>query len=67
MARTVSGVEVIMPDQFNLEVDFATPKTYTAIRKGSWDSPVRKVRVRVDHDATGTGTSGIGDTVVRIC
>lgn len=67
MARTVTGIEVIMPDQFELQDDYESPRTYTAIRKGIWGNPDRKVRVKVDHEATGTGTTGTGDTVVRIC
>lgn len=67
MAKTVTGVEVIMPDNFDLRADYESPRSYTAIRKGIWGNPDRKVRVKVDHDATGTGTTGTGDTVVRIC
>lgn len=67
MAKTVTGVEVIMPDQFDLQEDYDNPRTYTAIRKGAWGNPDRKVRVKVDHEATGTGTTGTGDTVVKIC
>lgn len=66
-AKTVKGIIVTMPDSFNLKADYESPRSYTAIRKGVWGNPDRKVRVRVDHDATGTGTTGTGDTVVRVC
>ena len=66
IARTVTGIEVIMPDHFDLTEDYESPRSYTAIRKGIWGNPDRKVRVKVDHDATGTGTTGTGDTVVTI-
>jgi len=66
-AKTVTGIEVTMPDSFDLKADFESPRSYTAIRKGIWGNPDRKVRVKADHEATGTGTTGTGDTVVKIC
>jgi hypothetical protein len=59
---------VILPDSFDLREDYESPRSYTALlgsRSGYALLPARKIRVRVDHDATGTATTGTGDTVVR--
>uniref|UniRef100_A0A7V3KMW3 Uncharacterized protein n=1 Tax=candidate division WOR-3 bacterium TaxID=2052148 RepID=A0A7V3KMW3_UNCW3 len=42
-------------------------KSYWAIECDICGRPLsdRRIRVRVDHEATGTRTSGTGDTVVR--
>jgi hypothetical protein len=58
----------IMPDNFDLDDDYAAPRSYTALVGnicGYAILPTRKIRVWVDHEATGTGTTGTGDTVVR--
>lgn len=66
-ADTMSGMVVIMPDHFDLEGDYLSPKTYKAEKSDRCGRHTgRFCRVRVDHDATGTGTAGTGDTVVRI-
>ena len=57
--------QVCMPDSFDLMEDYDSPRTYTAIETTYGQRPNHKVRVRVDHHATGTGTTGTGDTVVR--
>lgn len=60
-ARTHRGRIVRMPEGFDLMEDFQNPWTHNAEYLNG-----KKVRCRVDHDATGTGTMGTGDTVVRI-
>jgi hypothetical protein len=57
---------VIMPDTFDLRADFRNPKTYTALECTNTGRLLgRKVRVRVDHEETGTETPGTGDTLVK--
>jgi hypothetical protein len=43
------------------------PRTYWAIECDQCGRPLsdRRIRVRVNHEATGTATSGMGDTIVR--
>lgn len=60
-ARTYRGRIVVMPQGFDLLEDYQNPQIHTAE-----DLRGEKVRVRVNHDATGTGTTGTGDTVVRV-
>jgi len=58
---------VMLPETFDLLADYHTPKTYSArICTNTGRDLGRIVRVRVDHDATGTGTPGTGDTRVRL-
>ena len=61
-AMSKSGIIVNLPDQFDLKEDFKNPKTWPAIKENG-----DRVRVKVDHDATGTDTTGTGDTSVVIC
>ena len=60
-ARTYRGRIVVMPQGFDLLEDFRNPRNHTAE-----DLRGKKVRVRVNHDATGTGTTRTRDTVVRV-
>ena len=60
-ARTYRGRIVVMPEGFDLLEDYRDPQIHTAE-----DLRGKKVRVRVNHDATGTVTTGTGDTVVRV-
>lgn len=60
-ARTCRGRIVVMPEGFDLLEDYRNPRNHTAE-----DLRGKKIRVRVNHDATGTGTTGPGDTVVRV-
>jgi len=59
---------VEMPDQFDRREDFDNPKSW----RGLVHDPItgratgRRVQVRVDHDATGSGTTGTGETIVRV-
>lgn len=48
-----------LADTVDLRADHERPRTHTAYVGG------RRVRVVVNHEATGTGTTGTGDTVVR--
>ena len=59
------GVSIVnLCADFNLREDYDNPRTHTAYqyRRGLGE---RKIRVIVDHNATGTGATGTGDTVVR--
>ena len=57
---------VLLPDDFDLRDDYATPKTYTALLCTNTGHRLGgSVRVVVDHDATGTGTPGTGNTRVK--
>lgn len=60
-AMTHSGAIVYLPDHFDLMADYKRPRKWTARRPGG-----KICSVRIDHDATGTGTTGTGDTVVRV-
>jgi hypothetical protein len=57
-ARYHGGVAYLLSD-FDLQADYESPRTHRASFEGRW------VRVIVDHEATGTGTPGTGDTVCR--
>lgn len=52
--------EIVLSNNFDLDADYNNPRSHIAIYKDGL-----KVRVIVDHDATGTKTSGTGDTRVR--
>ena len=75
MARRVGGGVVLLPDDFDLRSDYESPRSYKALIVGMTCRGVpgedisqhRAIRVMVDHNATGTGTTGTGDTVVRSC
>ena len=55
-----NGGIITLPDAFDLQADFDCPKSWLARRdNGSY------VRVWIDHDGTGTGTTGTGDTVCK--
>ena len=59
---------VILDRRFDLLEDYQEPKTWLAqetTNAGRVIGPA--VRVSVDHEATGTGTSGTGDTTLRRC
>lgn len=57
---------VSLPEGFDLRADYDHPRSYRAeICDNCGRLTGRIVRVIVDHDATGTGTPGTGDTVVR--
>jgi len=51
---------VVISKNFDLKDDYDSTRTHKAIYRDG-----RPVRVIVNHDATGTATSGTGDTVVR--
>ena len=73
MARRAGGGFVLLPDDFDLRTDFENPRSYKALIvsntcAGVPDESIPRhhaIRVIVDHAATGTGTTGTGDTVVR--
>ena len=75
MAHRVGGGVVLLPDDFDLRADFRNPRSYKALVVSNTCRGVPKenipmylaIRVMVDHNATGTGTPGTGDTVVRSC
>ena len=75
MARRVGGGVALLPDDFDLRADFQNPRSYKAliVSRTCRGVPIedipqhRAIRVMVDHNATGTGTTGTGDTVVRNC
>jgi len=75
MAHRVGGGVVLLPDDFDLRADFDSPRSYKALIVGMTcrgvpieDIPQhRAIRVTIDQAATGTGTAGTGDTVVRNC
>ena len=75
MARRVGGGVVLLPDDFDLRSDFQSPRSYKALIVSRTCRGVpkedisrhRAIRVTIDHAATGTGTAGTGDTVVRSC
>ena len=75
MAHRVGGGVVLLPDDFDLRADFQSPRSYKALIVGMTCRGVpgediprhRAIRVMIDHAATGTGTPGTGDTVVRSC
>lgn len=52
------GIAYLRGD-FDLRADYESPKTHRARFGGRW------IRVVVDHDETGTATTGTGETVVR--
>lgn len=51
---------VVIDHDYDLKADYDYPRTHKAIT-----SDGRSIRVVIDHDATGTATTGTGDTVVR--
>ena len=75
MAHRVGGGVVLLPDDFDLRSDFQNPRSYKALIVSNTCRGVpiediprhRAIRVIIDHNATGTGTTGTGDTVVRSC
>jgi len=75
MARRIGGGVALLPDDFDLRSDFKRPRSYKALIVSSTCRGVpiediprhRAIRVIIDHNATGTGTTGTGDTVVRSC
>ena len=75
MAQRIGGGFALLPDDFDLRADYDSPRTYKALIVGMTCRGVpgedisqhRAIRVRIDHAATGTGTPGTGDTVVRSC
>jgi len=75
MARRAGGGFVLLPDDFDLRADYDSPRSYKALIVGMTCRGVpgkdisryRAIRVTIDHAATGTGTAGTGDTVVRNC
>ena len=75
MARRIGGGVVLLPDDFDLRADFQSPRRYKALIVGMTCRGVpkedisrhRAIRVMVDHIATGTDTTGTGDTVVWSC
>ena len=75
MAHRVGGGVVLLPDDFDLRSDYESPRSYKALIvgmtcrgvQGEDISRYRAIRVTIDHAATGTGTAGTGDTVVRSC
>ena len=75
MARRIGGGVALLPDDFDLRADYESPHSYKALIvsrtcrgvPGEDISQHRAIRVMVDHNATGTGTTGTGDTVVRSC
>ena len=75
MARRIGGGVVLLPDDFDLRTDFDSPHSYKALIvsrtcRGVPRKDIRRhraIRVMVDHIATGTDTTGTGDTVVWSC
>jgi len=75
MARRIGGGVVLLPDDFDLRSDYESPRSYKALIVGMTCRGVprkdirrhRAIRVMVDHIATGTDTTGTGDTVVWSC
>ena len=75
MAHRIGGGVVLLPDDFDLRTDFNSPHSYKAliVSRTCRGVPIedipqhRAIRVMIDHIATGTGTTGTGDTVVRSC
>jgi hypothetical protein len=54
---------VELPDQFDLRADYDNPQTWPVyVTDGCGRRTGRKVRVKIDHEATGTDTTGTGDT-----
>jgi hypothetical protein len=51
---------VVIDRDYDLKADYDYPRTHKALYRDG-----RSIRVVIDHDATGTNTSGTGDTVVR--
>lgn len=68
MARTQDGNEfVLLPVDFNLEEDYNNHNTHKVdycTMTGRYTG--KAGYVWIDHEATGTGTAGTGDTIVRI-
>ena len=55
------GTQIVdLADDFDLDEDYLVNRSHKAILEDG-----RVVRVIIDHHATGTGTGGEGDTVVR--
>lgn len=66
IAHALSDRYVSMPD-VDLRGDMLDPQTHPAeYCDNAGRLTGRRVYVRIDHDATGTGTTGTGDTVVWI-
>lgn len=54
----------VLPQSFDLRADYADPKSHRVIVYNPYGAPnYHTARVWVDHEATGTGTTGTGDTV----
>lgn len=51
---------VVIDRDFDLKEDYDNPRSHKAIRKSG-----KTLRVIIDHNATGTATTGTGDTVAR--
>ena len=69
MARTADSTYfVLLPEDFDLDADYHNPKTYFASRCTMGGKPYAGlgIKVTIDHQATGTGTVGTGDTVVTL-
>lgn len=49
-----------LSDDFDLEADYNEPRTHVAYKQDG-----RKIRVVIDHESTGTATTGTGDTRCR--
>ena len=56
-----------LPDTFDLMADSDSPRSYLAYEVKGNGQRINSIpiRVKVDHEATGTHTTGTGDTVVR--
>jgi hypothetical protein len=68
MATTKSDRHIMMPE-VDLRADYEHPATYPAVYcypTGRRIAGLRGIRVSIDHDATGTATTGTGDTIVRV-
>ena len=73
LAHRLGGGYALLPDDFNLQKDYDNPKSHKVLCvsntcAGVSDAAInnyRAIRVMIDHDATGTGTTGTGDTYVR--
>jgi len=68
MARTADGTYfVLLPAGFDLEDDYKNHNTHEVdfcTMTGRYTG--KAGYVWIDHNATGTGTAGTGDTVVRL-
>jgi hypothetical protein len=56
----------VLPDSFDLTADYESPHSYKVWEVNKHGAVMgNSLRVKVDHEATGTGTAGTGNTVVR--